>query len=439
MKKVIIIGAGLAGLEAAWQVSKTGVMVDLYDLKPEKRTVGHESQFLGEMICSNSFGSSSLSTASGLLQKELKLLDSFYIRNSEIFRVPAGNSFSVDRIKLAEHLTNEIGKIQNINFISREVTKIPASDGPVIITTGPLTSEEMAEEISSYTGRRNLFFYDSTSPIVNLESLDTGKMFWASRYDKGESDFLNIPLNKEQYYELVEDLIKSEKVELKDFENRKFFEACLPVEEIASRGRESLAFGPLKPVGLKSSDNPADHYAVVQLRQDDVSKKMFQLVGFQTRLKWGDQKKIFRKLPGMENAEFERFGRMHRNSYINAPVIISGIYQAKKDPKIYFGGQISGVEGYLESICSGLLCGLSAGRMAVGGGELREPPADTASGALLRYLKGAGWENFKPSKFSFGLLPDLKIKGKSKREKKEIRANNALDKLNGWIKDEGIC
>ena len=263
-------------------------------------------------------------------------------------------------------------------------------------------------------------------------------MFWASRYDKGESDFLNIPLNKNLYYDLVEDLIKSEKVELKDFEDKKFFEACLPVEEIAARGKESLAFGPLKPVGLKSSDDSEDHYAVVQLRQDDVSKKMFQLVGFQTRLKWGEQKRIFGKLPGMEKAEFERFGRMHRNSYINAPVIISGIYQSKNDPKIYFGGQISGVEGYLESICSGLLCGLSAGRMA-GGGALEEPPADTASGALLRYLKGAGWANFKPSKFSFGLLPEMKIRGKSKREKKEIRSKYALEKLNEWIKEERIC
>ncbi|MEN8222162.1 MAG: methylenetetrahydrofolate--tRNA-(uracil(54)-C(5))-methyltransferase (FADH(2)-oxidizing) TrmFO [Acidobacteriota bacterium] len=438
MKKVTIIGGGLAGIEAAWQVSKTGTNVDLYDLKPQKRTEGHESPYLGEMICSNSFGSSSLSTASGLLQEELKLLDSFYIRNSEKFRVPAGNSFSVDRIKLAEHLTNEIKKIPNVNIISNEVKNIPDTDGPVIIATGPLTSEEMAEDISAHTGRRNLFFYDSTSPIVNLDSLDTDKMFWASRYDKGDSDFLNIPLDKEQYYELVEDLNASEKVELKDFEDKKFFEACLPVEEIASRGKESLAFGPLKPVGLKSSGDSGDHYAVIQLRQDDVSKKMFQLVGFQTRLKWGEQKRIFRKLPGMENAEFERFGRMHRNSYINAPVIISGIYQSKKNPAIYFGGQISGVEGYLESISSGLLCGLSAGRMA-GGTELSSPPADTASGSLLRYLKGAGWADFKPSKFTFGLLPEMKIKGKSKREKKEIRSNKALEKLSEWIKEEGIC
>lgn len=437
MKKVIIIGGGLAGIEAAWQAAKTGAEVDLYDLKPEKRTEGHESPYLGEMICSNSFGSSSLSTASGLLQEELRTLDSFYLRNSEKFRVPAGNSFSVDRIKLADHLTREIKKISNINIISKEVKKIPDSEGPVIIATGPLTSKEMAEDISVHTGRRNLFFYDSTSPIVNIESLDTDKMFWASRYDKGEPDFLNIPLNREEYHDLVENLIKSEKVELKNFEEKKFFEACLPVEEIASRGKDTLAFGPLKPVGLRSSENPGDHYAVVQLRQDDVSKKMFQMVGFQTRLKWGEQKRIFRKLPGMEKAEFERFGRMHRNSYINAPAIISGIYQSKTDPRIYFAGQISGVEGYLESICSGLLCGLSAGRAAAGI-SLESPSPETASGALLRYLKGAGWADFKPSKFSFGLLPEMKTRGKSKKEKKEIRAKKALEELSEWKRREQI-
>ncbi len=437
MKKITIIGGGLAGIEAAWQASKSGAKVDLYDLKPEGRTIGHESPFLGEMICSNSFGSSSLSTAAGLLQEELKLLDSFYLKNSQKFRVPAGNSFSVDRIRLAEHLTEELKKIPGINLICKEVDDIPESEGPVLIATGPLTSTKMAEKISDHTGRRNLFFYDSTSPIVNLDSLDTEKLFWASRYEKGEADFLNIPLNKEQYHELVDDLLNGEKVELNDFEDKKFFEACLPVEEIASRGKESLAFGPLKPVGLKSEPEGKDHYAVVQLRQDDAGKKLFQLVGFQTRLKWGEQKRIFRKLPGLEKAEFERFGRMHRNSYINAPVIISGIYQSKKDPGIYFAGQISGVEGYLESICSGLLCGLSAGKQ-IRGDSLSEPPDSTASGSLLKYIKGAGWADFKPSKFSFGLLSEMKIKGKSKREKKVIRAENAINKLKEWIKKEGI-
>jgi methylenetetrahydrofolate--tRNA-(uracil-5-)-methyltransferase len=437
MEKVIIVGGGLAGIEAAWQVAKSGVNVDLYDLKPEKNTEGHESRFLGEMICSNSFGSSALYTASGLLQKELKMLDSFFLNSSEKFRVPAGNSFSVDRIKLAEFLTNELENNPKINLICKDVETIPVADGPVIIATGPLTSAKLAENISLHTGRRNLFFYDSTSPIVNLDSLDTEKLFWASRYDKGDADFLNIPLTKEQYYELVNDLTDSEKVELKDFEDKKFFEACLPVEEIASRGKESLAFGPLKPVGLKSSSNDTIPYAVVQLRQDDTARKLFQLVGFQTRLKWGEQSRVFRKLPGLNNAEFERFGRMHRNSYINAPVIISGIYQSKKNPDILFAGQISGVEGYLESVCSGLLCGLCAAKQ-VKGRELEEPPLGTATGSLLNYIKKAGWENFKPSKFSFGLLPEIKIRGKSKREKKEFRANNAINELKEWKKRIGL-
>jgi len=437
MKKVSIIGGGLAGIEAAYQVSKFGVEVDLYDLKPKARTEGHESEFLGEMICSNSFGSSSLSTSSGLLQKELTELDSFYLKNAEKFRVPAGNSYSVDRIKLAEHISSEIKKIPEINFICDKVDDIPISDNVVIIATGPLTSKTMAEKISSFTGRRNLFFYDSTSPIVNLGSLDIDKLFWASRYDKGEADFLNIPLNREEYYELVSDLINGEKVSIRDFEDKKFFEACLPVEEIALRGKESLAFGPMKPVGLKSSAENNNHYAVVQLRQDDMKKEFFQLVGFQTRLKWGEQKRIFRKLPGFKKAEFERFGRMHRNTYINAPVIITGIYQSKTNQNIYFAGQISGVEGYLESICSGLLCGISAGKQAIGS-SISEPPIDTASGSLLRYIKGGNWSNFKPSKFSFGLLPEMKIKGKSKREKKEIRSAKAMAELKEWIRNEGI-
>jgi len=437
MKRVIIVGGGLAGIEAAWQVTRRGCTVDLYDMKPDKRSEGHESPFLGEMICSNSFGSAAISTASGLLQEELKSLNSFYLRHSEAFRVPAGNSFSVDRIRLAEHLTKELEKMPNVRLISNEVKEIPEANGPVIVASGPLTTRDLAENISRHTGRRNLFFYDSTSPIVNLESLDTDKMFWASRYDKGESDFLNIPLNEEQYSQLVEDLVNGELVELKDFEDRKFFEACLPVEEIASRERESLAFGPLKPVGLKSDTDSNSHHAVIQLRQDNMSRTMFQMVGFQTRLKWGEQKRIFRKLPGMEKAEFERYGRMHRNSYINAPVIISGIYQLKTNPSVYFAGQISGVEGYLESICSGLLCGLSAAK-SVQGERLNPPPRETASGALLNYLKGAGWADFKPSKFSFGLLPEMKIRARTKKEKKEIRAKHALEKLGEWKKAEGI-
>ena len=263
------------------------------------------------------------------------------------------------------------------------------------------------------------------------------KLFWASRYDKGNPDFLNIPLNQTQYLELVDDLVNGEKVELKDFEDKKFFEACLPVEEIASRGKESLAFGPLKPVGLRAEGGGGPHYAVVQLRQDDAGKKLFQLVGFQTRLKWGEQKRIFRKLPGLEKAEFERYGRMHRNSYINAPAIISGVYQSKTDPRIFFAGQISGVEGYLESICSGLICGLGAVKMACGE-KLSEPPADTASGSLLSYIKNAGWADFKPSKFSFGLLPEKAARGKSKKEKKIMRANNSLESLKQWIDKEKI-
>ncbi len=437
MKKVSIIGGGLAGIEAAYQISRFNIQVDIYDIKPSSTTEGHDSPYLGEMICSNSFGSRSLSTASGLLQEELKILDSFFLKNAEKFRVPAGNSFSVDRIKLAEHLTDQLNKIPNVNIICKEIKEIPKTDSPVIVSTGPLTSKSLAENIMEHTGRKNLFFYDSTSPIINIESLNMEKLFWASRYDKGDADFLNIPLTKDQYYELVNDLVEGEKVEIKDFEDKKFFEACLPVEEIASRGIESLSFGPLKPVGLKAPGSKAPHYAVVQLRQDDENKRMFQLVGFQTRLKWGEQKRIFRKLPGLEKAEFERFGRMHRNTYINAPVVIEGIYQSKNNPLLWFAGQISGVEGYLESINSGLFSGLSAAK-SIMGEKLSGPPPDTASGSLLRYIKNGDWSAFKPSNFSFGLLPELKIRGKSRKEKKMIRSEMAISSLKGWMKTERI-
>lgn len=437
MEELNIIGAGLAGLEAAYQAANRGIKVNIYDMKPEKLSEGHQSEYLGEMICSNSLGSTSLTTASGLLKKEMEKLDSFFLKNAEKCRVSAGNSFSVDRIKLARVLTEEIKSFPNINFITMEVTDIPESENMVIIATGPLTSEPLAEKISVFTKRKNLHFYDATSPIIRIDSIDMSKIYWASRYDKGEPDFLNIPLNREQYRTLVNDLIESEKTELREFEKGMFFEACLPVEEIAKRGQESLAFGPLKPVGLKNPETGTIPYAVVQLRQDDVKKEFFQLIGFQTRLKWGEQKRVFRKLPGMENAEFDRYGRMHRNTYINAPAILNKFYQSKQNENVFFAGQISGVEGYLESVCSGLISGINAVKI-IRKEPLTPPPSDTACGSLIKYITEANWMDFKPSKFTFGLLPDIKIKGKSKKEKKEVKAGIALESLEKWIKDGRI-
>jgi len=436
-KKIIIIGGGLAGVEAAYQASKRGVDVELYEMRPGSMTEVHTTGFLGELVCSNSLGATQLSTASGLLKEELKMLDSFFLQIAEKNRVPAGSSFSVDRIKLAETITEEIQKIPNITIINQEVKDIPETDAPVIIASGPLTSDEFAKNLTKLTMRKNLFFFDATSPIINAETIDFDRVFMASRYDKGEADFVNIPLDEAQYNEFVKDLLTAEQVEIKDLEKDMFFDACLPIEEIARRGEKSLAFGPLKPVGLLDPKTNQMPHAVIQLRQDDLKKNFYQLVGFQTRLKWGEQKRIFKKLPGLEKAEFERYGRMHRNTYINAPLIINKFYQCKTNPNIFFAGQICGVEGYVESICSGLLVGIFASQRLLNK-PLYNLPENTACGALVHYVSQSGWKNFKPTKFTFGLLPDVETDDKKRRrlkkkDKKESKAKVALESLAKWI------
>jgi methylenetetrahydrofolate--tRNA-(uracil-5-)-methyltransferase len=439
-KKIIIIGGGLAGVEAAYQVSKRGIDVELFEMRPVKMTEAHTTPFPGELVCSNSLGATQLSTPSGLLKEELSMLDSFFLRIAEKNRVPAGSSFSVDRIKLAENIGEEINKIPNIKIINEEVKDIPDTESPVIIASGPLTSEDFAAGITKITMRKNLFFYDATSPIINAETVDFDKTFMASRYNKGEADFVNIPLDEVQYNEFVNDLVNAETVEMKDVDKKIFFDACLPIEEIARRGVRSLAFGPLKPVGLPDPRTGEMPYAVIQLRQDDLQRNFYQMVGFQTRLKWGEQKRIFQKLPGLENAEFERFGRMHRNTYINAPLIINKFYQCKFKPNIYFAGQICGVEGYVESINSGLMAGIFAAQQLLGQ-TLYNLPENTASGSLINYISQADWKNFRPTKFTFGLLPDIEEqKGRRvrKKDKKEAKAGIALENLEKWLKKAGI-
>ena len=436
-KKIIIIGGGLAGVEAAYQVSKRGIDVDLFEMRPGSMTEAHTTGFLGEMVCSNSLGAVQLSTPSGLLKEELKMLDSFFLRIAEKNRVPAGSSFSVDRITLAENITREIQKIPNITIINQEVKDIPGTDSPVIIASGPLTSDDFARNLTKLTMRKNLFFFDATSPIIDAETIDFESIFMASRYDKGEADFVNIPLDETRYNEFVKDLLTAEQVEIKDLEKGMFFDACLPIEEIARRGEKSLAFGPLKPVGLMDPKTNRMPYAVIQLRQDDLKKNFYQMVGFQTRLKWGEQKRIFRKLPGLEKAELERYGRMHRNTYINAPLIINKFYQCKTNPNIFFAGQVCGVEGYVESICSGLLVGIFASQRLLNQ-PLYSLPENTACGALVHYVSQSDWKNFKPTKFTFGLLPDVetdvqKRRKLRKKEKKELKAKVALESLTKWI------
>jgi methylenetetrahydrofolate--tRNA-(uracil-5-)-methyltransferase len=433
-KTVTIIGGGLAGAEAAYQAAKSGADVDLYEMRPRLMTAAHGGDSLAEMVCSNSLGSEEITSASGLLKRELKMLDSFFLRSAEKVRVPAGSSLSVDRLQLAANITAELEAVPGMRIIRQEMREIPAGDMPLIIASGPLTSPAFAQALSGLTMRKNLYFFDATCPLIRAESIDFSKLFAASRYEKGDADFLNIPLDQEQYESFVKNVVGAEPEQVKDFEKEIFFDACLPVEEIARRGPQSLAFGPLKPVGLVDPRTQHRPYAVVQLRQDDLKKNFFQLVGFQTRLKHGDQKRIFRTLPGLENAEFERFGRMHRNTYINAPLIINQFSQCKKNSRIYFAGQISGVEGYVESVASGLLCGLFAGR-----DEPRNPlPETTAIGALLAYIANAGWQDFRPSKFTFGLLTDSGVECRDKKRKKELKAERACEALEQWIKRSAI-
>jgi methylenetetrahydrofolate--tRNA-(uracil-5-)-methyltransferase len=436
-KKITIIGGGLAGVEAAYQIAKNGIAVDLYEMRPQVMTEAHGSGFLAEMVCSNSLGSGEITSASGLLKQELKMLDSFFLRHAEKYRVPAGNSLSVDRLQLAANITSELTAVAGITVKRQEVKEISAVDLPLIIASGPLTSPDFARALSGLTMRKNLFFFDATCPLLKAESIDFSKLFAASRYEKGDADFFNIPLDAEQYESFVQNLVQAEAVETRDFEKNVFFDACLPLEEIARRGGQSLAFGPLKPVGLVDPRTQRRPHAVVQLRQDDLKKNFYQLVGFQTRLKHGDQKRIFRMLPGLENAEFERFGRMHRNTYINAPLIINNFSQYKKNSQIYFAGQISGVEGYVESVSSGLLCGLFASQ-AILGQPLSALPETTAVGSLLAYIANANWHDFRPSKFTFGLLGDSGVESHDKKRKKELKAERACAALEQWIKKAAI-
>lgn len=439
-KKVIIIGGGLAGCEAAYQIAKRDIHVELYEMRPQQNTDAHTTPHMGELVCSNSLGSTQLSAASGLLKEELKMLDSFFLRMAEQHKVPAGSSLSVDRLKLAEHISEELKNNPNITIINEELKTIPETDNPVIIATGPLTSPALAQSLTSITLRKNLFFYDATSPIIEADSIDMEKVYLASRYDKGDADFVNIPLTEEQYNQFVHDLVTAELVEFKELEKNMFFDACLPIEEIARRGPQTLAFGPLKPVGLNDPKTGKMPHAVIQLRQDDLKKNFFQLVGFQTRLKYPEQKRIFRKLPGLENAQFERYGRMHRNTYINAPLIIDKYYQCKHKENLYFAGQICGVEGYVESICSGLIAGIFAASRLLNK-TAYSLPEQTACGALVHYISNADWRDFKPAKFTFGLLPDVNVKQVRKlrkRMKKELKSKTALEHMAKWIEKAAI-
>ena len=424
---VTIIGAGLVGCEAAWQAAQRGVSVTLHEMKPEKLSPAHHMPGLAELVCSNSLRGDSLENAVGLLKEELRRCNSLLLEAAEATRVPAGGALAVDRQLFSDYVTAKITTHPLIKLIPGEVTGLPA-EGLVIIASGPLTSDILAAALGGLTGDR-LYFYDAIAPIVTAESLDMNKIFAASRYGKGDGDdYLNCPLSEAEYLGFVNELLSAEKVAPRDFEKVVHFEGCMPVEEIASRGIETLRFGPMKPVGLVDPHTGAEPHAVIQLRAENRERTMFNLVGFQTKLTWPEQRRVFRMIPGMEQAEFVRLGSMHRNTFINAPSLLLPSQQLKSEPRILFAGQITGVEGYVESAGSGFLAGLTAARILSGQDPLIPPP-ETALGALMAHITNADTRHFQPMNVNYGLFPELpgRVKKKERRGKLAERALVALD------------
>ena len=426
-KSITIIGGGLAGCEAAWQSAQRGVSVVLHEMKPHRFSPAHELYGLAELVCSNSLRGISLDNAVGLLKEELRRCGSLIMEAAEATSVPAGGALAVDRQLFSEYVTAKIESHPLIRIERNEATVIP-TEGVVVIASGPLTSDALAASLAGLTGDR-LYFYDAIAPIVAADSLDMTKVFAASRYGKGDGDdYLNCPLNEEEYLRFVDELNRGEKVPARDFEKVVHFEGCMPVEELASRGVETLRFGSMKPVGLVDPSTGREAHAVIQLRAENREKSMYNLVGFQTKLTWPEQRRVFRMIPGLENAEFVRLGSMHRNTFINSPALLETTQQLKSDPRIFFAGQITGVEGYVESAASGFLAGIAASDL-VQCSPITVPSPDTALGALMHHITNADVKHFQPMNVNYGLFPELpgKIKKKERRQKLAERALVALE------------
>lgn len=429
--ELIVVGGGLAGSEAAWQAAQRGVRVLLYEMRPHRLTPAHTTGWLAEIICSNSLGSDELENASGLLKAELRFLGSLLMACADRTAVPAGRALAVDRELFARCVTEHLERHPNITIIREEVTEIP--DVPCILATGPLTSDALAAAIQRLTGREHLYFYDAISPIVAADSIDMSICFKGSRYGRGEDpdgDYINCPMTKEEYEAFVDALIHAETIPLRDFEREdpRFFEACLPIEVLARRGREALAYGPLRPTGLIDPRTGRQPYAVVQLRRDNRAGTMYSMVGFQTNLKWPEQRRVFRMIPGLQNAEFLRYGQMHRNTYINAPALLEPTMQFRGRPDLFFTGQITGAEGYVGNIATGLVAGVNAARLLQGRPPLTFP-ITTMIGALCDYLAHADPRDFQPMKANFGLLPPLERPPRDRRERALAYARRALADL----------
>ena len=430
--EVNVIGAGLAGSEAALQLSKRGIKVNLYEMRPLKSTGAHKTDKFAEFVCSNSLGASDCSNASGLLKKEMELLGGELIKLAREYSVPAGNALAIDREMFSEAVTKKIENDNNINIIREEITEVP--EGCAIIASGPLTSDNLADSIKNFTESEHLHFFDAIAPIVEKDSINFDKAFWASRYDKGEASYINCPMNKEEYDKFYNILINAPRIELKEFEkNAKFFESCLPIEVLASRGVDTLRFGPMKPVGLVDKRTGIENYAVVQLRQDNFAKTLFNLVGFQTNLKWGSQKELLQSIPGLENVNIVRYGVMHRNTFINSPKVLKASLQAKKRDDLFFAGQITGTEGYTESIATGMLAGINAARF-INGEKLLELPDITMLGALTRYISDINHEKFQPINSNWGIVEPVVLPKKERKNKKlkaELIVKRSIDFING--------
>jgi methylenetetrahydrofolate--tRNA-(uracil-5-)-methyltransferase len=434
--RIKIIGAGLAGCEAAWQCARRGLDVELFEMRPMKSTPAHQTADFAELVCSNSLKSASENTAPWLLKEEMRRGGSLLLQLAEKTAVRAGHALAVDRAVFSAEVTAAIEREPRIRIHREEVTQIHESEGLTIIATGPLTSDALSQEIARLSGNSHLYFYDSISPIVEADSIDMSRVYMAARYDKGTADYINCPMNKDEYERFLDALIEAHSVDAKDWENLNYFESCLPIEEIARRGRDTLRFGPMKPVGLTDPKTGRYPYAVVQLRQENLRADSYNLVGFQNHLKFGDQARVLRLIPGLENAKFLRYGQIHRNTYINAPTLLTESLQMKAHPNVLFAGQISGVEGYVESIATGQMAGIHASDVAQGLAPT-PPPRSTAFGSLIHYICHAEAKHFQPANITFDLLPQLdegtRRRVRDKKERHRMVCEKALADFDAWM------
>ncbi|KAF6574361.1 FADH(2)-oxidizing methylenetetrahydrofolate--tRNA-(uracil(54)-C(5))-methyltransferase TrmFO [Paenibacillus sp. SEL3] len=436
LQKVTVIGAGLAGSEAAWQIASRGVPVKLYEMRPVVKTPAHHTDKFAELVCSNSLRANGLTNAVGVLKEEMRILNSLILSAADRHAVPAGGALAVDRDGFSGHITDTLHQHPLIEVVNEELQEIP-QDGIVVIATGPLTSPALSEQIKSLMGEEYFYFYDAAAPIVEKDSIDMSKVYLASRYDKGEAAYLNCPMNEAEFDAFYEALITAEVAQVKEFEKEIYFEGCMPIEVMMQRGKQTALFGPMKPVGLVNPHTGELPHAVVQLRQDNAAGTLYNLVGFQTHLKWGEQKRVFSMIPGLEEAEFVRYGVMHRNTFINSPQQLHPTYQFKGRSNLFFAGQMTGVEGYVESAASGLLAGMNAAR-AARGQEMFVFPAETTLGSMARYITTADFKHFQPMNANFGLLPKLEKRIRNKKEKNEALASRALESLRGYINETGV-